>query len=208
MRAPALAALAVAALLAGCAAPAQPVAPTPGGGPASMAAGSAEALALPGAPFALYLTPDLGLVPEPGAAGTVTLTTPVNGPMTPGYPAWAGPLPAAANVTSAGVAVTLFVQSNSASVRANQVPAFAGLPAMFLHLALGNLSLDAEADGPPVLHAGHVYQVNATLAGDTGAVEAGAAATLSMEVIYSHVAGGAEFQFVMGPDQPARLDFA
>lgn len=201
--------LAVAALLAGCTTPATtPLASDAASGATAAPGGASTVATLAAAapPFDLFMTPDLALAPEAAAEGSVTLTTPVNGPDTPGYPQWEGTLPRAVNLTSAGVPVTIYIRASTASVRANQVPIF-DAPAFYLGLQVGEKELRAEADGPPMMLAGEVYEVVATVGGDSGIVAAGEAVTFRPVPIYTHVAHAAQFEFVMGPDQPSRLTF-
>jgi hypothetical protein len=87
------------------------------------------------------------------------------------------------------------------------VPVFADLPGFFLTLRVGDKTLQGEADGPPSMTAGQFYTVEATLAGDTGSVPAGADVRLSIDVIYSHVAGVAEFQYALGPEHAGNVEF-
>lgn len=208
----------LAAALAGCVAqPAGESQPTststvaPAGAPgASANAVRGDGAAPPGAalvPFALHLQPDLGLAEEPVASeARVALTTPVNGPFTPGYPSWNGALPAEVELAADGVPLTFYVTTNTASFQANTLPLFP-LPGFFLGLRVGDLTASAEVDGPPAMTAGEVYEVTAVLTGDAGRAAAGEPVELTIEVIYSHVAVAAEFQYALGPDHPARLGF-
>lgn len=196
----------LAATLAGCAAPAAPPVEPAEAGPAAAPEGLAAAETP--APFALHLQPDLTLAPDPPAsAGSVALATPVNGPFTPGYPAWNGTLPRGVDLTAAGLAVTFYVEAQTVSVRANALPMFADLPGFFVALSVGGRSLSGQAEGPQVLVAGEVAEVTATVAGGIGPVAADAAVRLELIPIYTHATQAAEFRFVMGPEQPARIDF-
>lgn len=185
--------------------PASPATAQQGAAPASLSATATGDGAL-APPVALYFQADRTLLVEPAAAeGTVTLDTPVNGPETPGYPAFNGTLPRAVTLgADLDIPFVFYVAANTASIAANQLPIFAGLPGFFLYVTVGNATFEGEADGPPIMHSGHVYEVRGVL--DAKALRefpAGEPVTFFAEVIYSHVTQAAEFRYVVGPEHPS-----
>ncbi|HEV8359048.1 MAG TPA: hypothetical protein VGR28_01190 [Candidatus Thermoplasmatota archaeon] len=210
-----LAVLAIAVALAGCLGQAPATEPSPTNASPSAPSGTATAeggTATTAAtatlvPFALHMTADRALQLEPPAEGTLTLDTPVNGPETPGYPSWTGALPGDVAWGEEGLPISFFVTTNSFTVRANNVPVFADLPGFFVALHVGSRTLGAELDGPPAMIAGDIHEVAGALMGPAGSAAAGEDVVLEIEVIYSHVTTVAEFQYLMGPDQPAHVGF-
>ncbi len=196
--------LLVALLLAGCAGspPPAPASPTPVA-PAAVVNATATAPAPPAAPLRLHLQPDLSLRgAPPSTEGSVPLTTPANSPSTPGYPTWKGALAAPARLEKE-LHVVLYVQATSASASGRNLPA-TGFHQMDVQIALGNLTFDGQAEGPDVILAGETAKFTATIpVRNATELPAGTVVTLDEIVYYSHVAGAAEFRFVMGPEHPS-----
>jgi hypothetical protein len=187
----------LAALLAGCAVPSAPAARL-----------QATAAPSPGAPLAaLYFTPDGRFAAAPPASeSTVTMTDPINSPLSSTYPSWRGALPAGGNATEA--TLHLFVTSNTASLEANAVPVFLFLPGFDVDVALGARNASASPKGPTLIHAGEVQEVVVPLKlNGTGPLRAGDPASVEIVVYYTHVAGVAEFRYVLGPQHPMRIEF-
>lgn len=188
------------ALLAGCASPAPTAAV-----PTATSVASAPQTAAPA--LALWLAGPGTLAPTPPVAeSSVTLNTPANGPLTRGdaYPKWTATLAQAADVDD--LTVHLFVQTSSASAAANTVPFAGDLPGVGLSFDAGAVSLEGATDAPDVLRAGETYELVIRVAAENETIlPAGTEVTLRAYPYYTHVAGAAEFRFLMGPQHPARL---
>lgn len=193
-----LAALALAALMAGCAAP-DALAPA-----AAKDAAHAATAAAP--PIAVFLQPDMSLAEAPPAQDAeVAWDAPAQAPFVVHYPVWKMKL--AQDVRLEGnLTARIFLTTNTAAIPANAFPMAADLPGLELRLTSGETTWQGEASGGDVMLQGDVRAMDVTIPiPNATTLPAGAEISLRVTPYYSHVAHAAELRFLMGPAHPAGL---